>query len=480
MGVSSYKIKKWYRMLTGQSIDHVNQGVGTCYSKSEIAGYYNDLTEKVTKDDPSILVPKYHVETGEELFFSIGIFQYGLAAYDLYLKTKDEKYKEKVLACADWAVQNQQEDGSWPTFAHENPKHPYSSMAQGEACSLLLRARLLVNDQKYYSAAKKAVDFMLIPLREGGTTEYVGEDVYLYEFTEEPLVLNGWIFSYWGLRDFAIVSQDENIQKTADKTVKTILKALPQYDTGYWSRYDLTKRIASPFYHKLHIAQMKVMYELTAEETFKEYAMKWETYGNNPICKSRAFIKKVVQKIFEKETLQKENASMWTKKKKIRFILYMIFASWLPRSQRSKLAKRMRVAFARKVLKHCGKDANIERNAFFTPDVSVGDRSSIGVDCEVYGPVTIGNDVMMGPECVIYTSGHRYDRTDITMIEQGSSDVKPVSIGDDTWLGRRVMIMPGVKIGKGCVIGAGAVVTKDIPDYSVAGGVPAKVIKSRI
>ena len=86
MSISIYKIKKWYKMMTGKSIYHVNQGVGTCYSKTEIAGYYNDLTEKVTKDDPNILVPKYHVDTGEEIYFSIGIFQYGLAAYDLFFE----------------------------------------------------------------------------------------------------------------------------------------------------------------------------------------------------------------------------------------------------------------------------------------------------------------------------------------------------------------------------------------------------------
>jgi len=64
----------------------------------------------------------------------------------------------------------------------------------------------------------------------------------------------------------------------------------------------------------------------------------------------------------------------------------------------------------------------------------------VGVDCEVYGPVTIGNDVMMGPECVIYAVSHRHDRIDITMIEQGFTQVEPVSIGDDTWLGRRVIL----------------------------------------
>ena len=108
---------------------------------------------------------------------------------------------------------------------------------------------------------------------------------------------------------------------------------------------------------------------------------------------------------------------------------------------------------------------NIEKHAHFTPGVELGDRSGIGINCEITGTVTIGNDVMMGPEVIVYTSGHRFDRTDISMMDQGFTEAKPVTIGNDVWLGRRVIIMPGVTIGDGCVIGAGAVVTKDIPPY---------------
>lgn len=169
---------------------------------------------------------------------------------------------------------------------------------------------------------------------------------------------------------------------------------------------------------------------------------------------------------------------MWTVKTKILFILYRITAAWLPISRRSRLAKKLRVFWAQKIIS-CGKAVNIERNAYFTPGVTLGENSGIGVDCEVYGPVSIGNNVMMGPEVVIYTSGHRFDRTDIPMMEQGSSQVEPVTIGDDVWIGRRAMIMPGVTIGNGCVIGAGAVVTRDIPPYTVAGGVPARVLRKR-
>ena len=62
----------------------------------------------------------------------------------------------------------------------------------------------------------------------------------------------------------------------------------------------MTKRIASPFYHGLHVAQLRVMYDLSGEDAFRQYADKWESYLHNPICKSRAFIKKAMQKIFER------------------------------------------------------------------------------------------------------------------------------------------------------------------------------------
>ena len=228
MGVSLYKIKKWYKMLTGKSISHVNQGPGTCYSKTEVAGYYNDLTEKVTKDAPDILVPKYYVDTGDEIYFSIGIFQYGLAAYDLFLKTKDEVYKKKLIACADWAVENQQEDGGWVTFAYNHPEAPYSSMAQGEGISMLIRAHLVTQNECYFSAVHKAKDFMLKPISEGGTTEYDHENVIFYESTVIPAVLNGWIFSLWGLYDYCKYTNDEKAWAVLNSTLETLKQKLPE------------------------------------------------------------------------------------------------------------------------------------------------------------------------------------------------------------------------------------------------------------
>lgn len=299
MSVSLYKIKKWYKMLAGKSISHVNQGVGTCYSKTGVAGYYNDLTEKVTRDDPDILVPKYHVDTGEEIYFSIGIFQYGLAAYDLYLKSGEDRYKKKLLACAGWALDNQQADGSWVTFAYENPEHPYSAMAQGEGISMLLRAHVVTGDERYMAAACKAKDFMLKSITEGGTTRYQGDRVYLYECTHEPLILNGWIFSLWGLYDYSKYVADEWVKAVLAATLTSLKEKLPAFDLKYWSRYEDGKRICSPFYQKLHIAQLRVMYDLFGDEIYQKYADRWDGYQKSFWKPKRAFVKKALQKILE-------------------------------------------------------------------------------------------------------------------------------------------------------------------------------------
>lgn len=132
------------------------------------------------------------------------------------------------------------------------------------------------------------------------------------------------------------------------------------------------------------------------------------------------------------------------------------------------------------MLKSCGKRVNIETNALFSPKVELGNYSGIGVDAKIYGACVIGDYVMMGENCTIITRNHRHSRTDIPMMEQGFEEERPVSIGNDVWIGDRVTILPGVHIGDGCVIGAGAVVRHDIPPNSIAAGVPARVIKSRI
>ena len=168
-------------------------------------------------------------------------------------------------------------------------------------------------------------------------------------------------------------------------------------------------------------------------------------------------------------------------KRKIGTVIYHFCAKHLPRSYSGlKLGQVwLRRLCGKMILDHCGKLVNIEKNALFSHKVSLGDYSGIGVNAKIYGCCHIGDHVMMGEDCTIITRNHRFDRTDIPMMHQAFAEEQPVVIGNDVWIGDRVTILPGVHIGDGCIVGAGAVVTKDIPPYAIAAGNPAKVIKYR-
>lgn len=298
-----YQIRRWIKMLSGRSIDHVNQDKGKCFSPTEIRGYYNNLTEKVTKN-PAILdsddLPMVYPENQEPIYFPVAIFQYGLGAYDLYLQTKEEKYLTKFLQCVEWSVNNIDDQGRWNNFFFYTPDTPYGAMAQGEGASLLIRAYKHTGDEKYLEKAKEAIDFMLLPLEEGGTTKYDGKDAYLMEYTFKGMVMNGAIFAWWGLYDYVLATNDHGKYRAAmGRTLNTLVEILPQFKCKYWSMYSLDGLIASPFYHNLHVAQMEAMNDITNIQIFKEYADRWRRQQHNPLCKTRAFIRKALQKIVE-------------------------------------------------------------------------------------------------------------------------------------------------------------------------------------
>lgn len=126
------------------------------------------------------------------------------------------------------------------------------------------------------------------------------------------------------------------------------------------------------------------------------------------------------------------------------------------------------------MLSSCGTGVNIYKRAKFGPEVELGDNSDIGFGSRLVGKVVIGANVMMGPEVAIWTRNHSSTRTDIPMIQQGVTQMEPVIIGDDVWIGSRVTILPGVSVGTGAIVGAGAIVTHDVPPYSVVAGNPVK------
>lgn len=160
---------------------------------------------------------------------------------------------------------------------------------------------------------------------------------------------------------------------------------------------------------------------------------------------------------------------------------YLIIGMHLPtfRNSYKGLAQRLRAFLAKGFLLKRGKNINIQPKATISNMVSIGDYSGIGKRCLIQRGTTIGNNVMMGPDVLIYTQNHKFSDVDKNMDEQGFDDIKEVCIGNNVWIGARVIILPGVTIGEGSVIGAGTVVSKDVPPFSVFVGNPGRVVKNR-
>lgn len=112
--------------------------------------------------------------------------------------------------------------------------------------------------------------------------------------------------------------------------------------------------------------------------------------------------------------------------------------------------------------------------------IELGDRVSFGYGCYVngYGGLVIGDDCGVGPYVMIHTANHRSDRLDVPIKEQGW-EARPVEIGPGCFIGMGVCVVPGVRIGEETVVGAGSVVSRDLPPFSVAVGSPAEVIRRR-
>lgn len=132
----------------------------------------------------------------------------------------------------------------------------------------------------------------------------------------------------------------------------------------------------------------------------------------------------------------------------------------------------------------CGENVYIDSSCgIYSPEnIEIGNNVHIQFGCKLFanGGLKIGDGCILAHEVQIQTRNHNYDSEDLQMIPYDSRYIeKAVAIGDYCWIGARVTILPGVKIGKGAVIAAASVVTKDVPEYAVVGGNPAKVIKFR-
>jgi hypothetical protein len=175
----------------------------------------------------------------------------------------------------------------------------YSGLAQGQGVSLLLRAYAHTGESKYLQAAERAFAALTQPIAEGGVLfEDEEKDLWIEEYLVNPPthILNGFVWALWGVFDFWRARADASAKEIFDRGVSTLVRNLSRFDTGYWSLYEQSgtrlKMLASPFYHRLHIVQLRVMANLTGVRVFSETAERWEGHARHRINRTRALIEK--------------------------------------------------------------------------------------------------------------------------------------------------------------------------------------------
>lgn len=144
-------------------------------------------------------------------------------------------------------------------------------------------------------------------------------------------------------------------------------------------------------------------------------------------------------------------------------------------------ANRIRRWLCRLVWAACGKHVSVDASVSFGNgrDLRVGDFSALGYNSRFIGPVTIGSDVMIGRDVICRVASHPCDQRADASRQAGYDPAGPVVVGDDVWIGSRVIILPGVNVGRGAILGAGAVITGDVPEYAIVAGNPARIIRYR-
>ncbi len=272
-------------------------------SKADYAGHY---------DDAGIPMLNYHGRIGLQ-YNPIAIAQWGLGNYNLFRRTRDDGRRAKFLGASDWLRDHlEQNRFGMSVWNHhfdweyrQTLKSPwYSALAQGQGISLLARAYLETQRSEYLDCAQRAFDVFLAPIEGGGVT-YTDEigDLWFEEYIVSPPthILNGFIWATWGVYDYYLAMQERTARELFESAVGTLLHNLERYDMGYWSLYELAgtrmPMVASPFYHRLHIAQLRIMHALTGKQKFAEFAERWESYGRSRAKRTRALCYKSAFKL---------------------------------------------------------------------------------------------------------------------------------------------------------------------------------------
>jgi len=285
-------------------------------SSTELGEYYMPFTEKAdyagAYDSSGIPQLDYHGHIGLQ-YNPIAIAQYGLGNYNLWKRTNDLDRRHNFFLIADWLVSHLEPNphGLLVWNHHFNWEYRdtlkapwYSALAQGQGISVLVRAHKESGDVHYLDVARQAFVAFQHPIDSGGVafTDESG-DLWFEEYIVRPPthILNGFIWALWGVYDYFLATRDASAQDLFSRGVRTLLHNLGRYDLGFWSLYEQSgtrlPMVASRFYHRLHIVQLRVMHRLTGVALFAEVADRWEAYTHSRTNRTRALVYKTAFKL---------------------------------------------------------------------------------------------------------------------------------------------------------------------------------------
>jgi len=248
-------------------------------------------------DENGIPVNRTYVDVTDKeyVYFPISIGQMGLSVFHTYLNTKKESDKSRFLKFVEWFADKKNYDfakklgARWLTDVslpqYKNPGPWQSAFSQSRAISILLRGYQLTNDNKYAELSEQALKSFTVPFQEGGVTAFSRFGPFYEEYTSSvpTLVLNGMIFSLCGVYDFVrVFPENQTAKKIFEDGIQSLENSLPEYDMGFWSKYNLCQAEWYPAidpatigYQRLHINQLDMLYKLTKKPIFKEYLEKF-------------------------------------------------------------------------------------------------------------------------------------------------------------------------------------------------------------
>jgi heparosan-N-sulfate-glucuronate 5-epimerase len=309
---SAYLTSRQSHLTFWHEIPSVNES-----SRIDVLGpYYMTFRSKadynVHLDGMGVPMLDYQGSVGLQ-YNPIAIAQYGLGNFNLLSETGDELRRHRFLIAADWLVEHlEKNDHGVPVWNHHFDweyrtvlKDPwYSALSQGQGLSLLVRAHKVTGDDRYVDTADRAFEAFMRDMDQGGV-RYC--DTTGHTWLEETIVsppthiLNGFIWASWGVYDYWLYMGMEAALDLFFEAKRTLIDRLHEFDTGWWSLYEQAgkpmRMLASPFYHSLHIEQLKVMHRLTGESLFREYATRWERYRHRPITRRYAMAHKALFKL---------------------------------------------------------------------------------------------------------------------------------------------------------------------------------------